>query len=111
MMAGVRADIAVKIFGDDFKELERLAIETRDVPFARSRAVATWSLTLSAELRSWKSNRIERLLSGSICKPRKSTTPLGPRWLVKRSGPSSKGTAGFPLSCGCLRRPGVTLSE
>jgi len=31
MMAGVRADIAVKIFGDDFKELERLATEVRDL--------------------------------------------------------------------------------
>jgi cobalt-zinc-cadmium resistance protein CzcA len=31
MMAGVRADIAVKIYGDDFKELERIATETRDV--------------------------------------------------------------------------------
>jgi cobalt-zinc-cadmium resistance protein CzcA len=31
MMAGVRADIAVKIFGDDFKELERIATEVRDL--------------------------------------------------------------------------------
>ncbi|MBI2950080.1 MAG: efflux RND transporter permease subunit [Verrucomicrobia bacterium] len=31
MMAGVRADIAVKIFGDDFQELERLATEVRDL--------------------------------------------------------------------------------
>ena len=31
MMAGVRADIAVKIYGDDFKELERLAKEVRDL--------------------------------------------------------------------------------
>ena len=31
MMAGVRADIAVKIYGDDFKELERIATEIRDV--------------------------------------------------------------------------------
>jgi cobalt-zinc-cadmium resistance protein CzcA len=31
MMAGVRADIAVKIYGDDFKELEQLAIQTRDL--------------------------------------------------------------------------------
>ncbi len=31
MMAGVRADIAVKIYGDDFKELERLATEVRDL--------------------------------------------------------------------------------
>jgi heavy metal efflux system protein len=31
MMAGVRADIAVKIYGDDFKELERIATEVRDV--------------------------------------------------------------------------------
>jgi cobalt-zinc-cadmium resistance protein CzcA len=31
MMAGVRADIAVKIYGDDFKELERIATETRDL--------------------------------------------------------------------------------
>ena len=30
MMAGVRADIAVKIYGDDFKELEQLAIQIRD---------------------------------------------------------------------------------
>ena len=31
MMAGVRADLAVKIYGDDFKELERLATEVRDL--------------------------------------------------------------------------------
>ncbi len=31
MMAGVRADIAVKIYGDDFAGLERLATEIRDV--------------------------------------------------------------------------------
>jgi cobalt-zinc-cadmium resistance protein CzcA len=31
MMAGVRADIAVKIYGDDFKELERIATEVRDL--------------------------------------------------------------------------------
>ena len=31
MMAGVRADLAVKIFGDDFKELERLSTEIRDL--------------------------------------------------------------------------------
>jgi cobalt-zinc-cadmium resistance protein CzcA len=31
MMAGVRADIAVKVFGDDFKELERLSTEIRDL--------------------------------------------------------------------------------
>ena len=31
MMAGVRADIAVKIFGDDFAELERIATEVRDL--------------------------------------------------------------------------------
>jgi heavy metal efflux system protein len=31
MMAGVRADIAVKIYGDDFTELERLATEIRDL--------------------------------------------------------------------------------
>ncbi|ODU23833.1 MAG: cation transporter [Verrucomicrobia bacterium SCN 57-15] len=31
MMAGVRADIAVKIYGDDFKELEQLAIQIRDL--------------------------------------------------------------------------------
>ncbi|MCI0539430.1 MAG: CusA/CzcA family heavy metal efflux RND transporter [Verrucomicrobiales bacterium] len=31
MMAGVRADLAVKIYGDDFKELERIATETRDL--------------------------------------------------------------------------------
>ena len=31
MMAGVRADIAVKIYGDDFKELERLGTEVRDL--------------------------------------------------------------------------------
>jgi cobalt-zinc-cadmium resistance protein CzcA len=31
MMAGVRADLAVKIFGDDFTELERLATEVRDL--------------------------------------------------------------------------------
>lgn len=31
MMAGVRADIAVKIFGDDFAELERLAAQIRDL--------------------------------------------------------------------------------
>ena len=31
MMAGVRADIAVKIYGDDFKELERVATEVRDL--------------------------------------------------------------------------------
>jgi heavy metal efflux system protein len=31
MMAGVRADIAVKIHGDDFQELERIATETRDL--------------------------------------------------------------------------------
>lgn len=31
MMAGVRADIAVRIFGEDFKELERIATEIRDL--------------------------------------------------------------------------------
>jgi len=31
MMAGVRADIAVKIYGDDFRELERIATEVRDL--------------------------------------------------------------------------------
>ncbi len=31
MMAGVRADVAVKIYGDDFPELERLATEIRDL--------------------------------------------------------------------------------
>jgi cobalt-zinc-cadmium resistance protein CzcA len=31
MMAGVRADIAVKIYGDDFTELERLGTEVRDL--------------------------------------------------------------------------------
>ena len=31
MMAGVRADLAVKIYGDDFKELERIATEIRDL--------------------------------------------------------------------------------
>ncbi|AHF93372.1 cation transporter [Opitutaceae bacterium TAV5] len=31
MMAGVRADIAIKIFGDDFPTLERLATEIRDL--------------------------------------------------------------------------------
>ncbi len=31
MMAGVRADIAVKIYGDDFGELERLGIQIRDM--------------------------------------------------------------------------------
>lgn len=31
MMAGVRADIAVKIYGEDFKELERLSTEIRDL--------------------------------------------------------------------------------
>ena len=31
MMAGVRADIAVKVYGDDFKELERLSTEIRDL--------------------------------------------------------------------------------
>ncbi len=31
MMAGVRADIAVKIYGDEFTELERIATETRDL--------------------------------------------------------------------------------
>jgi cobalt-zinc-cadmium resistance protein CzcA len=31
MMAGVRADIAVKIYGDDFAELERLATQIRDL--------------------------------------------------------------------------------
>jgi len=31
MMAGVRADIAVKVFGDDFKELERISTEIRDL--------------------------------------------------------------------------------
>jgi len=31
MMAGVRADIAVKIYGDDFATLERLATEIRDL--------------------------------------------------------------------------------
>src|SRR4030095_5086935 len=30
-MAGVRADIEVKILGDDFKELERIATEIRDL--------------------------------------------------------------------------------
>src|SRR4030095_15464460 len=30
-MAGVRADIEVKILGDDFKEWERLATEVRDL--------------------------------------------------------------------------------
>ncbi|MEK7780339.1 MAG: efflux RND transporter permease subunit, partial [Verrucomicrobiota bacterium] len=31
MMAGVRADIAVKVYGDDFTELERLSTEIRDL--------------------------------------------------------------------------------
>ncbi len=31
MMAGARADLTLKIYGDDFAELERLAIECRDV--------------------------------------------------------------------------------
>ena len=31
MMAGARADLALKIYGDDFAELERLAVECRDV--------------------------------------------------------------------------------
>lgn len=31
MMAGVRADLAVKVYGDDFKELERLSTEIRDL--------------------------------------------------------------------------------
>jgi cobalt-zinc-cadmium resistance protein CzcA len=31
MMAGVRADLAVKVFGDDFQELERLCTQIRDV--------------------------------------------------------------------------------
>ena len=31
MMAGVRADIAVKVYGDDFKELERLSTQIRDL--------------------------------------------------------------------------------
>jgi cobalt-zinc-cadmium resistance protein CzcA len=31
MMAGVRADIAVKVFGSDFKELERIGTEIRDL--------------------------------------------------------------------------------
>jgi cobalt-zinc-cadmium resistance protein CzcA len=31
MMAGVRADIAVKVYGDDFKELEQIAIQIRDL--------------------------------------------------------------------------------
>ena len=31
MMAGVRADLAVKVYGDDFKELERIATEIRDL--------------------------------------------------------------------------------
>lgn len=31
MMAGVRADIAVKVYGDDFKELELIAIQIRDL--------------------------------------------------------------------------------
>ena len=31
MMAGVRADIAVKVYGDDFKELERIGTEVRDL--------------------------------------------------------------------------------
>ena len=37
MMAGVRADIAVKVYGDDFKELERLATEIRDMLRQNSR--------------------------------------------------------------------------
>jgi cobalt-zinc-cadmium resistance protein CzcA len=31
MMAGVRADIAVKVYGNDFEELERIATEVRDL--------------------------------------------------------------------------------
>jgi cobalt-zinc-cadmium resistance protein CzcA len=31
MMAGVRADIAVKVYGNDFKELERIGTEIRDL--------------------------------------------------------------------------------
>ncbi|MDX1951037.1 MAG: CusA/CzcA family heavy metal efflux RND transporter [Verrucomicrobiota bacterium] len=31
MMAGVRADLAVKIYGDDFKQLEQMAIQVRDL--------------------------------------------------------------------------------
>ncbi len=31
MMAGARADIAVKVFGDDFGEIERLCLEIRDL--------------------------------------------------------------------------------
>ena len=45
MMAGVRADIAVKIYGDDFKELERLATRSPRPAAANSRRQATWSST------------------------------------------------------------------
>jgi hypothetical protein len=54
ILEGTRADIAVKVFGDDFAVIEKIAAR-RARFWSGSPAPRTWSSTPSASRRCWRS--------------------------------------------------------
>ena len=67
MMAGVRADIAVKIYGDDFEELERLATEVRDL-LRRIPGGGDVEFDASDARPCWKSNPTATRCAATTCR-------------------------------------------
>ena len=59
ILEGTRADIAMKVFGEDYGEIERIAGEVREI-LKRFPAPQMWNSTPSARLRCWKSPQIAR---------------------------------------------------
>ena len=84
LMEGVRADIAVKIFGTDYDELEQLPGEVKEV---------LKKIPGAGEVEFEASGRVPMLdvqvnraaLPGTTCTPPKSTRPSPRRWADRPS--------------------------
>jgi heavy metal efflux system protein len=79
ILEGTRADIAVKVFGDDYAEIEKIAGEVREI-LEKVPGAADVEFDALGKARCSKSRRTVRQWPNTTCMPRKSTKRSKTRW-------------------------------
>ena len=100
LIAGVRGDVAIKLFGDDLDQLGAVAAQVAVRGQRRPGHGRSCESSRPAVFRRSNCNSTATLSPATACRSRKSPTPSPPAWAGRRRASSSRAIAASTSSFG-----------